>query len=146
MIENGILKPNGVIQLRGGTAANLTAVNPLLKNREIVVETDTGKAKIGDGTHRWNELAYVGGTLPVETSMNVTLTAQHISQKYIELPSNYDTSRLVTVSIQGILTEQDVDWEVSKKGTTDLIAWNGLELENIAQVGDKIFITYYKKG
>ena len=61
-IENGILKPIGVIQLRGGTAAVLANVNPVLNKREIVVETDTGKIKVGtDGLTAWNSLPYVGG-------------------------------------------------------------------------------------
>lgn len=173
MIENNTLKLDGVIQLRGGFSSVLSTVNPLPARREIMVEIDTGKIKVGDGTHKWNDLPYSGcgmalppsddnsyvmkngawvqagasgATLPVETSMTVTFTAQHVSQKYIALPNDCDTSRLLTVAIQGLLTEQDTDWEVSKSGTTNSIAWNGLELENIAQIGDKIFITYYKKG
>ena len=61
MIENGILKPSGVIQLRGGTYAVMTAANPLLARREIAVEIDTGKIKVGDGVHNWNDLPYAGG-------------------------------------------------------------------------------------
>ena len=60
-IENGVLKPTGVIQLRGGTALALSTENPLLARREIVVEVDTGKIKIGNGTDSWNALPYVGG-------------------------------------------------------------------------------------
>ena len=59
-IENGILKPTGVVQLRGGTAAVLASVNPVLNEREIVVESDTGKLKVGtDGLTAWNDLPYV---------------------------------------------------------------------------------------
>jgi hypothetical protein len=46
------------IQLRGDTAANFTSVNPTLADRELAVETDTGKLKIGDGTTAWTSLAY----------------------------------------------------------------------------------------
>ena len=60
-IKNGVLKPTGVIQLRGGTALALSTENPLLARREIVVEVDTGKIKIGNGTDSWNALPYVGG-------------------------------------------------------------------------------------
>lgn len=59
-IENGVLKPTGVIQLRGGTAAALSAENPILACREVAVEYDTGKAKVGNGTDDWNSLPYVG--------------------------------------------------------------------------------------
>ena len=166
MIESGTLKLNGVIQLRGGISSVLSTVNPLVKKREIMVEIDTGKMKVGDGVKRWNSLNYSGGemtlppndgnsyvmkngqwvqvsasgeSLPIEARYDVTLTAQHVSQKYITLPNDCDTTKLIKVYIQGLLTEQDTDWELNG----NKIAWNGLELESIAQVGDRIFITYY---
>lgn len=46
------------IQLRGDSAANWASTNPVLHQREIGVETDTGKAKMGDGATAWNSLAY----------------------------------------------------------------------------------------
>lgn len=167
IIENGILKPDGVIQLRGGLADVLSSVNPLVGRREIMLEIDTGKLKIGDGVRTWNELPYSGGAMtmppsddnlygmknsdwvqidasgteiPVEKSLAVTLSAQHISQKYIELPFAPDTSKAAIVAIQGVLTERGVDWNFNG----NKITWNGLELEKIAQAGDKVFIKYYK--
>lgn len=73
-IENGILKPSGVIQLRGGTAENLASVNPVLNEREIMIETETGKIKVGKAFYRngmlntlnWNDLPYIGGWLSNE--------------------------------------------------------------------------------
>ena len=49
------------IQLRRGTSAALTAVNEIPLAGELVIETDTGKYKIGDGTTAWNSLEYAGG-------------------------------------------------------------------------------------
>lgn len=46
------------IQLRGGTAAEWAAANPILADREFVVETDTKKNKIGDGVTHYNDLPY----------------------------------------------------------------------------------------
>lgn len=46
------------IQLRGGTAAEAQAANPILAAREIAVETDTGLCKVGDGVTPWNALPY----------------------------------------------------------------------------------------
>ena len=46
------------IQLRGDTAANWTAENPVLAQREIGIETDTDKIKIGDGSTLWENLPY----------------------------------------------------------------------------------------
>jgi hypothetical protein len=46
------------IQLRGGTAAQWASANPVLAERELVVETDTKKIKIGDGVTTYNNLPY----------------------------------------------------------------------------------------
>lgn len=47
-----------IIQLRGDTAVHWTAANPVLADREFVVETDTGKYKIGNGVNNYNALPY----------------------------------------------------------------------------------------
>jgi hypothetical protein len=60
-IENGVLKPSGVVQLRGGTFEAMSEANPLLARREVAVEIDTGKIKVGDGVTSWNDLPYAGG-------------------------------------------------------------------------------------
>ena len=46
------------IQIRRDTAANWISANTILSNGELGYETDTQKAKIGDGTTAWNSLAY----------------------------------------------------------------------------------------
>ncbi len=46
------------IQLRRGTAAAWTSANPTLAAGELVIETDTDKYKIGDGTTAWTSLGY----------------------------------------------------------------------------------------
>jgi len=54
------------IQFRGDTAANWTSADPTLMIRELGVETDTDKFKIGDGATAWTALPYgalVGSTL-----------------------------------------------------------------------------------
>lgn len=78
-IENGKLNLSGTIQLRGGSTADLASANPALNSREIMIDTDTGKIKVGrpkynDGgsvyptpiSYHWNELPYVGGWLADE--------------------------------------------------------------------------------
>lgn len=47
-------------RVRGGTAANLAAVNEVPLARELIVETDTGKMKLGDGMASYLQLPYVG--------------------------------------------------------------------------------------
>ena len=46
------------IQLRRGTAAAWTSANPTLAAGELVIETDTDKYKIGDGSTAWTSLGY----------------------------------------------------------------------------------------
>lgn len=43
---------------RGNTEAALTALNEVLLTKEWCIETDTGRAKIGDGVTAWNDLPY----------------------------------------------------------------------------------------
>lgn len=47
------------IQIRRDTAANWTAVNPILSIGELGVETNTRKMKCGDGATAWTALAYM---------------------------------------------------------------------------------------
>ena len=49
------------LQLRGGTVKALKSKNPLPKARELMLEMDTGKMKMGNGVDNWNDLAYIGG-------------------------------------------------------------------------------------
>jgi hypothetical protein len=57
---------NGDWQCKRGTAAAMTSNNPVLLAAEWGVETDTGKAKLGDGTTAWNSLLY---SLPTPAQM-----------------------------------------------------------------------------
>jgi hypothetical protein len=47
------------IQIRRGTAAQWTSANPTLASGEWGFETDTNKAKIGNGSTAWNSLSYI---------------------------------------------------------------------------------------
>lgn len=48
------------IQVRYDIQSAWEAENPLLRAGELGVETDTSRAKIGDGQRLWSELPYVG--------------------------------------------------------------------------------------
>lgn len=67
------------IQLRRGTAATWTTVNPILGTGEPGFETDTANFKIGDGATAWTGLPYlasVGGSAPVATETARALAAE----------------------------------------------------------------------
>ena len=49
------------IRLRGGTAAQMAAANPILAEREPGVEYDTHVLKVGDGLTQWSSLPALGG-------------------------------------------------------------------------------------
>jgi hypothetical protein len=51
---------NAKILIRRDLAANWSnpSNNPVLLDGEMGYEKDTGKMKIGDGIHRWNDLPY----------------------------------------------------------------------------------------
>lgn len=50
-----------IIPLSHGTSAEWTYANPILKDGEIGIETDTGKAKAGNGFSDWASLSYLAG-------------------------------------------------------------------------------------
>jgi hypothetical protein len=66
------------IQVRRDLAANWTSVNPVLNQGEIGAETDTGKAKLGDGVTAWNSLGYwnAGGDVTSVFGRDGAITAQ----------------------------------------------------------------------
>ena len=59
-IQNRTLNLDTSLRPKGGLSNELSELNPFLKRREIVVEEDTGKIKIGDGINTWNNLPYIG--------------------------------------------------------------------------------------
>ena len=88
------------------------------------------------------------GENAIETACNFTLTEAQVSQKFIALPHDCDTSRVITLSLNGVAFARGDCWEVDENvnyTNNDFIAWNGLGLEHFAQVGDLVLITYYKK-
>ena len=50
------------IQLRRGNELDWQTINPLIAEGELCAELDTGRYKIGDGIHHWNDLQYSSGT------------------------------------------------------------------------------------
>jgi len=72
------------LRMRGGTAAEWTAANPVLLSREFGIETDTRRLKMGDGTTAWASLPYflagadVRGQVSRLTSYQIPSAAQGV--------------------------------------------------------------------
>lgn len=86
--------------------------------------------------------------IPVEKSYCLTLNQNHIQQKFFPLPDDCDASQAITLSLNGISLPRGAFWEVNEQNypNPDLIAWNGLELQHLAQSGDTIIVSFYLKS
>ena len=76
-----------IIKLKGKTLEEWLALDPVLIEREIVIETDTNKLKIGDGVKKYSELEYVfqaSNDVPEEGMENI-LDA-YVTDKKIYVP------------------------------------------------------------
>ncbi len=82
------------IQLRRGTAAAWTSVNPTLHQGELGLETDTSKLKIGDGTTAWNALAYNVNTVTLSGENYLTLSGSAFTSHPVNLSGTNVTSIL----------------------------------------------------
>lgn len=73
------------IQHRRSTAAAWTSANPILAEGEWGYETDTKKAKIGDGTTAWTSLAYAvgAGVTGFVSQTNGTVTTADTAQTVV---------------------------------------------------------------
>ena len=83
----------------------------------------------------------------VEISYSTILSEQNITHCSLELPLDCDTSRAITFSLQGLSFTQGKDWKLIEHSAPvlDVISWENLALQSIAQQGDLVSITYYKK-
>ena len=72
-------------KVRGRTAAAHTALNEVLLDRELGLETDTGKFKFGDGATAWNSLAYATADLPGDLDDIAALDTEPFGLGLLEL-------------------------------------------------------------
>ena len=88
---------NVTIQLRRDTSANWTAENPVLAAGEIGIETNTLKAKVGDGATAWNSLSYAFGItnyVTTDTDQNITGTKTFIGTKKVAFKQSATNDKL----------------------------------------------------
>ena len=112
------------IQLRRGTAAAWTAANPTLAAGELVIETDTDKYKIGDGSTAWTSLGY--SSLPGTAISNTMVDA--VGDIFIGTADN-TAGRLAVGTNDYVLT---ADSSVSNVG----LAWKATGTPTTITVAD----------
>ncbi|MDD3039598.1 hypothetical protein [Bacteroides sp.] len=80
---------SAIFQLRRDTSANWTSYNPIPREGEPCVETDTRKMKIGDGTTAWNSLDYLVSPTTVSDDVNPVLGGDLDCSEYeVQLHNN----------------------------------------------------------
>jgi hypothetical protein len=97
-----------VIQRRGDTAANWTTNNPVIPDRQLAYETDTGRHKWGDGSTAWSSLPYaviensavalVDGAAVTLTSINHTLASSQATITFTITYTGDDITLIVTLT------------------------------------------------
>ena len=92
------------IQLRRDLAVNFTTVNPTLSAGEVGIETDTLKAKVGDGSTVWNSLSYFifNPTFAEITNKPTTLAGYGITDGLTSLTFAQIQSKPTTIAGYGI--------------------------------------------
>ena len=126
-----------IIQLRGGTAATWTTANPILAQKEMGIETDTNKIKLGDGTTAWTSLAYF------ETGEVTLSSSQVFTNKTITYASNTLTGVAPTSqpTLTGVketkvaMAAHAIDLSLGNYFTYTLSGAQALTVSNIAASG-----------
>lgn len=133
------------IQVRRGTAANWTSVNPTLSSGEIGFETDTKKIKVGDGSTAWTALSYAAGGNEFDTSIifegatanayETTLTVvDPTADRTITLPdvtgTVVTTGNLSSITSVGSLSSLTVTGDLTVNGTTTTINSTTLSVDD----------------
>ena len=87
--DEGVITVITPIQHKRGTEAKLAEADYVPAAGEIVVATDTGQLKAGDGEKSWNELPYVGGTANNSVIESLQQTIQKLTARVTSLENQF---------------------------------------------------------
>jgi len=114
-----------IIQIRGDNAANWTAINPILAEREFAYETDTKRMKAGNGTTAWNSLPYfevarqLERITPVVTGGILTLDMALQHERKFEVAAIQTTS--FTVAFANVTNAQFIHLVIPITGAVTIV-------------------------
>ncbi len=111
------------IKLRRDTAANWTSNNPVLGLGEIGLETDTRKAKFGDGATTWTGLSYMVAPDPAALTTGTSFGGD-VSGLYNAIVVNQATNAFALLNDVTITSTPTLD-NYALAATTAIIRWNG---------------------
>jgi hypothetical protein len=111
------------IKQRRDTAANWASNNPTMGVGEVGWETDTRKAKLGDGATAWNALSYI--VAPDSSALNASTSfAGDASGLYNALVVDR-LSGDINFPGDGTITDVGTLSDYSLGGTVGVLRWNG---------------------
>ena len=97
-INEGVMVLTGPVQHKRGTTTALAASGYVAAAGEIIVATDTGEIRVGDGTNTWSNLPSYDGT-EIANNLSTTATGKALDASQGKLIND----RLVTLEgITGI--------------------------------------------
>jgi len=105
------------IQLKRGTSSQWFTKNPILKNGELGVETDTKKIKLGNGTSQWNSLNYIN-TVPEDLGNTL--------DSYIESSEKGIAGGVATLNLQGVIPDSQISPTIARD-TEIITSYNDLD-------------------
>jgi hypothetical protein len=105
------------IQLKRGTASQWYDKNPVLKNGELGIETDTKKIKLGNGTNQWRSLAYVN-VVPSDLANTIG--------SYLEVSEKGEPGGLATLNLSGVIPDSQIPSTIARD-TEIITSYNDLD-------------------
>lgn len=105
------------IQLKRGTASQWYDKNPVLKNGELGIETDTKKIKLGNGTNQWRSLAYVN-VVPSDLANTIG--------SYLEVSEKGTPGGLATLNLEGFIPDSQIPSTIARD-TEIVTSYNELD-------------------
>ena len=99
------------IQLKRGSSTNLAALNQTYASGEIIIETDTGKFKIGDGYTSYNNLTYANAA-PNDGSVYVQRNGSWVAARIYQPPDDWLPEITSSDTIALVVDEDMNTWQL----------------------------------